>query len=386
MKRSAGLLSYLSRLFSYGAVCFLAYGLIRYSRQTAESAWQGLTLCARTLVPVLFPFFAASSLAVSTGLAGLAGRWLERPMQALFRLPGACASAFALGLAGGYPVGAGAALSLYRQKLCGKEEAQRLLAFCNNCGPAFLLGAAGTAAFGSAAVGGLLYGCHVLASLLTGLLFRFSGRRSSETLPVRRVEEPEKPFGAALAESVRSAASSVINVCAFVVFFTVFIRLLTLTGLLPALAGLLVRLGLEPSLAAPLAGGFFEMSGGVMALAGPANPARLAAAAFLLAWGGLSVHCQTLSLLADSDLSAGPYLAGKLTQGLLAAGLTYAAAGLTPFAQAAGLVGAPILTVSRRIPPVGQAALAGLAVFSLVLWRARRRQVKKRCQRPRTPV
>ena len=74
MKRSAGLLSYLSRLFSYGAVCFLAYGLIRYSRQTAESAWQGLTLCARTLVPVLFPFFAASSLAVSTGLAGLAGR------------------------------------------------------------------------------------------------------------------------------------------------------------------------------------------------------------------------------------------------------------------------------------------------------------------------
>ena len=94
--------------------------------------------------------------------------------------------------------------------------------------------------------------------------------------------------------------------------------MLTLTGLLPALAGLLVRLGLEPSLAAPLAGGFFEMSGGVMALAGPANPARLAAAAFLLAWGGLSVHCQTLSLLADSDLSAGPYLAGKLTQGLLA--------------------------------------------------------------------
>lgn len=128
------------------------------------------------------------------------------------------------------------------------------------------------------------------------------------------------------------------------------------------------------------------MSGGVMALAGPANPARLAAAAFLLAWGGLSVHCQTLSLLADSDLSAGPYLAGKLTQGLLAAGLTYAAAGLTPFAQAAGLAGAPILTVSRRIPPVGQAALAGLAVFSLVLWRARRRQVKKRCQRPRKPV
>lgn len=385
MKRPAGLLSRLSRLLSWGAVCFLAWGLIRYSRQTAESAWQGLTLCARTLVPVLFPFFAASSLAVSTGLAGLIGRWLEKPMQALFRLPGACASAFALGLAGGYPVGAGAALSLYRQKLCGKEEAQRLLAFCNNCGPAFILGAAGAAAFGSAAAGGLLYGCHVLASLLTGLLFRFYGRRAEESAAAGRREETEKPFGAALTESVRSAASSVVNVSAFVVFFTVFIRLLTLTGLLPALAGLLLRLGVEPSLAQPLAGGFFEMSGGVMALAGPASPARLAAAAFLLAWGGLSVHCQTLSLLAESDLSAGPYLAGKLLQGLLAAGLTYWAAGFAPFAQATVKTGAPALTVAGPIPPAGQAALAGLAVFGLVLRRARR-QAKKRCQRPRKPV
>ena len=50
MKRPAGLLSRLSRLFSYGAACFLAYGLIRYSRQTAEGAWQGLVLCGRTLI------------------------------------------------------------------------------------------------------------------------------------------------------------------------------------------------------------------------------------------------------------------------------------------------------------------------------------------------
>ncbi len=383
MKRPAGLLSRLSRLFSYGAACFLAYGLIRYSRQTAEGAWQGLVLCGRTLIPVLFPFFAASSLAVSTGLAASIGRLLEKPMQTLFRLPGACASAFALGLAGGYPVGAGAALSLYQKKLCGKKEAQRLLAFCNNCGPAFILGAAGAAAFGSAAAGGLLYGCHVLASLLTGLLFRFYGREEQSPSPAGRLAAAEKPFGAALAESVRSAAASVVNVSAFVVFFTVFIRLLELTGALPALTGLLAGLGLDPALAAPLAGGFFEMSGGVMALAGPASPGRLAAAAFLLAWGGLSVHCQTLSLLADSDLSAGPYLIGKLIHGMIAAGLTYAAAGFAPFAQAAGPAAPALL---GRTPPVGQAAVAGLLVFGLVLVRARRRQTKKRCQRPRKPV
>ena len=50
----------------------------------------------------------------------------------------------------------------------------------------------------------------------------------------------------------------------------------------------------------------------------------------MLGWAGLSVHCQVLSFLVDSGLSARAYLMGKLCHGLIAAGLTYAVTRLFP--------------------------------------------------------
>ena len=45
----------------------------------------------------------------------------------------------------------------------GKEEAERLLGFCNNSGPAFIVGAVGAGIFGSPSVGLALYGIHILS-------------------------------------------------------------------------------------------------------------------------------------------------------------------------------------------------------------------------------
>ena len=49
--------------------------------------------------------------------------------------------------------------------------------------------------------------------------------------------------------------------------------------------------------------------------------ANLALCAFLLSFGGLAVWCQTLGVIAESDLTARRYLPGKLLQGVVAAGL-----------------------------------------------------------------
>ncbi len=95
------------------------------------------------------------------------------------------------------------------------------------------------------------------------------------------------------------------NVCAFVVFFTVCTRLL-LRALPESFAF---------SLPCALLIGFFELTSGVTAL--PPTRAGFLACAALLAWGGLSVHCQTLSALSASALSARYYLRAKAAQALL---------------------------------------------------------------------
>ena len=53
-------------------------------------------------------------------------------------------------------------------------------------------------------------------------------------------------------------------------------------------------------------------------------PALECTAAALLGWGGVSVHCQTAAVLADTDLPLGRYLAAKALQAAISAPLAWA--------------------------------------------------------------
>lgn len=56
---------------------------------------------------------------------------------------GSGAFALAMGITSGYPVGAKVASDLYKDKLCSKIEAERLISFTNSSGPLFVIGAIG---------------------------------------------------------------------------------------------------------------------------------------------------------------------------------------------------------------------------------------------------
>ena len=315
------------RDFCLGLALLLAtLALMFWPKDSMAAARDGLTLCYNVIIPSLFPFFVLSALVVDLGLAGHLGRALEGIMRPLFNVPGACAPALALGFVGGYPVGARTALQLYQKGMCTKTEAERLLAFCNNSGPAFILGVVGAGVFASSKVGVLLYLAHAAASVCVGLVFRFykAGKRRGEPRRVGPRFEAAR-FTAAFTGAIRDSFLSTLNICAFVVFFTVVIRLFFLSGVLPGLAGLLGRLlgplGFSRAWAERLLTGVLEVSSGVSSLTGGALSGRLSMAAFMLGWAGLSVHCQVLAFLGDSGLSMGTYLWGKLLHGLFSAAL-----------------------------------------------------------------
>lgn len=155
-----------------GLLCATA-ALLHWPQESMAAVREGLNLCGNVILPSLFPFFVLSALIVELGLSQYLGKLLEPVMRPLFHLNGSCACALAMGFIGGYPVGARTAINLYQNGQCTKTEAERLLAFCNNSGPAFILGVVGAGVFGSSQVGLILYFTHVCASLLVGLIFRF---------------------------------------------------------------------------------------------------------------------------------------------------------------------------------------------------------------------
>jgi sporulation integral membrane protein YlbJ len=243
-----------------------------------------------------------------------------------------------LGFIGGYPVGARTAISLYQNRLCSRTEAQRLLAFCNNSGPAFILGVVGTGVFADSRVGLLLYLIHAISSLFVGLLFRFYGREEGEPRRAPPSSIGAVRFSSALTGSVSSALQSVLGICAFVVFFSVVISLLRAFGIFSALAGMLAALfsplGLTPEWATRLLTGALEISSGVWSLSGAGTlSGRLSMAAFMLGWAGISVHCQVLSFLSESGLSMGTYLTGKFLHALFSAVLSALVLRLFPLTQ-----------------------------------------------------
>lgn len=303
--------------------------LVLYPEESVKAGSDGVRLCLNIIIPSLFPFFVISSMVVELGIAARLGRFIEPLMTRLFNVNGACSAAFVLGFIGGYPVGAKTAIALYEKGQCSKTEAERLLSFSNNSGPAFILGVVGAGVFSNSFAGLLLYLAHTVASVIVGILFRNWGNDGPGKKEVKRSVIKPASFPAAFTVSVKNSFQSALNICGFVIFFTVFIRLLFLSGIIPFLASLIGKifhpLGLDASFAEKLLTGFIEISSGVWTLqdAAPHINSSIAMAAFMLGWAGLSVHCQTLSFLCDSGLSAKTYIFGKLLHGIISAGLVY---------------------------------------------------------------
>lgn len=349
------------------AICILfVFCLVLMSGTVLTAAKNGLTLWSCVIVPSLFPFFVAAEAINATGFVRTSGILLEPLMRPFFNVPGSASFALAMGIASGYPVGAKITSDLRSNGTLTKTEAERLLAFTNNSGPLFIIGAVGTNMYKSTAVGIFLFVCHFAACITVGLLFRFykySGRNvpsarnvcSARTAPSGRNVPPTRNvplinsfrafgrelkkqaflgrpgFAVILGDAVKNAVASILAIGGFVVLFSVIIQVLTDIGLINFLVSLISSLmlpfGVSEDVLKGLISGLLEITTGSGLVSGAPSvgfAVKLPAASFIIGWAGLSVHSQVMSIISKTDIRIRPYLFGKFLQGLLAALYTWA--------------------------------------------------------------
>ncbi len=306
--------------------CAVFIAALFLSGQIAAICRGALRTCCETIIPSLFPFFILSVLINRLGLPLYLGRRLSFCGRSLFGVSGAGVTALAMGLTGGYPMGAAYIADMYRQKQITLRESEALLAFCNNSGPAFIIGAVGCGVFGSARTGAILYAVHIMSAVSVGILLK--GKRKNFNFPTRTVEpvlERDIPFSLAFSDAVRTAVTSIFNVCGFVVCFTIIVRLLEESTLAVRLMQLCSAYsGLDISCIRVFFSGIFELgcSLGEMGRLSP-TPANLSLVSFILGWGGISVHLQTHAVLSGTEIKGALHTAGRLLSGSIASVYTY---------------------------------------------------------------
>ncbi len=283
--------------------------ILRNTEVAVDYMTRGLLLCARTVIPSLFPFMILSELILSS-------RFLERPLavtcaplRRLLRLPSAGCAAILLGLLCGFPVGARCAIAAYERGELSRTECERVLGCASPPSSAFVIGAVGVSLWESRALGTVLYLAVVLSSLLTGILTAGrQPRREHSDAPA--VGERARGGVTHFTQAVRASTESMLLICAYVVFFS------ALTG---TLGQVLCTLGATETLRGTLTA-LFEMSSGVSALSAlKSTTAAVILSAAALGWSGLSVHCQMLALCNGHKLSLRVYFVSKLLQAALCA-------------------------------------------------------------------
>lgn len=276
----------------------LLCSLILFPAQSVLGACEGLSLCARSVIPGLFPYFLLLRLLVPR-LPDISEN------RHFLGLKGESLKAYFLSFLGGYPSGISGVTVLYEEGKLTKSQAQRLLGLCNNSGPAFFLSVIGLGIFRDIRAGYALYFIHILSSFA---VLALQNQEPDLSYKIRKVTKAPIPFSQQFYQALESACSAMLRVCGLVVNFSVLFSMLKM---------------ILPSWAFPLMGAI-ELCNGLSF--SNSTAVSFVLCSIFMGWGGLCVHFQAMSLWESAKVKPINYWNNKLLHALLSGILSYGVA------------------------------------------------------------
>jgi sporulation integral membrane protein YlbJ len=283
-----------------------ACALLIFPSQAAQGAKNGVGYCLGILIPSLYPFMVISVFIVKSGLSEKIGKIFEKPTRKILKLPGCTAATILMSAVGGYPTGARSVASLYEIGAVTQKQAARMLCFCVNAGPAFVISAIGSGFLKSTDAGVILFASQICASFILSIICsvkqEFEDPSLHNSIKVKKITGSE-----ALIQSAVDAAHGMINMCCFVVLFSAYINLFNIWVKSPSSSVILSSL--------------MEVTGGCGALTKIGAP--LWAFSLALGWGGISVHFQILSSITDIKINTVKFFLYRFLHGIISAFITF---------------------------------------------------------------
>lgn len=273
--------------------------LILDSRTAMDGAQEAIALCVQSVIPSLFPFLILAGI-LTPSLISL-NTPLLRPLGRLVGIPSGAEGILLTGLLGGYPVGAQMVTKAWEDRHLSREDAGRMLSFCNNCGPAFLFGILGVK-FPEMWMVWVIWGIHILSAILVGILLPGKSKKSCR---------PAAEQSFSITQAMKAAVKTMGFICGWVILFRIILAFLDrwVLWLLPTDLRVFVY-------------GLLELTNGCCCLETVSNTGlRFILCSVLLSFGGVCVLMQTASV--TGKLGLGRYWTGKILQTLISCICSY---------------------------------------------------------------
>lgn len=273
-----------------------------------EAAKNACVICENTVIPSLFPFFVCSNLLTALNAAEYLSGLLRPVMRPLFGVSENSALAVIMGIVSGYPVGAKTAAALKDDGLITKSEAEKLLAFCNNSGPLFILGAVGSGMLFDRKFGIVLYAAHILAAATAAFAIR--GVKCEFANPKEKNRSAAAPFGILLNDGIAASVNTVYTISGFVVISAILLKFIELSGIISFIASF----GVGKDFARCLIYGIVEPTNGCIAASrlNIDTVYKCMIISSVIGWSGISVHLQVVGAVKKSGLNTRYYFFGKV--------------------------------------------------------------------------
>ena len=273
--------------------------LILNAKEASVFAADALTLCTASLIPSLFPFMFLA-IVLNSALSGYRFRSL-RIVKSLCRIPEGSEILFLLGVLGGYPVGAQLIANTYYRGNLKKEDAQRMLGFCNNAGPSFIFGVIGPL-FHSITVPALLWTIQITSALITGAVLKGDSNTAIKENCRSKIS---------ITDTLEKSVKSMGLICGWVILFRI------AAGFLQQYLSTHIPIDILTIIT-----GLLELTNGCIALYGIKNSGlRFILASIFLTLGGMCVLLQTASSIKTLNIKT--YIIGKSIQGIISIVLAY---------------------------------------------------------------
>ena len=174
-------------------------------------AFDGLSNWATNMIPTLFPFMMLSSIMISCGLDKTLTTLIRPLLKPVFGCSTNAIYAILMGFLCGFPMGAKVTCELYHNQKIDEREANLLLGFCNNIGPAYFLGIVSPILYACGFSNRLpfLLGLYLIPFLYGMVLFRIHPHEKKQD-NLESLNTPMRPIEALRAACIENTQSIIL--------------------------------------------------------------------------------------------------------------------------------------------------------------------------------